>query len=181
MRASLLLNMRVESKDGQHFFGLIKDLRIRDGVVETAVISRGSLFSKAIYFDIHHAVFEDIDSLHLDDDAVLQRVPVKTFNKRIEGTHSLYKLKVYDNENRKIGHLADATIGKKLQVLEYEISRSFFDDLDHGFALIPAEKLQYKAGALYYHDLFNRIPETGREGGIVKKMLGKDRHETFNE
>lgn len=174
MRASRLLNMRVESIDGQRFFGLIKDIRVRNNQIVHIIISRGGIFSKAIYFEPEAGIVADVDSMNLQDGREVTRASGKEMRRVLEGTHSLYDLKVYDVDHLLIGTLADATITPDFKILEYEVSRSFFDDVDRGFALIPVEELTYDGTAMRFCRHYNEIPENGREGGIIRKTLGDE-------
>ena len=172
MRGSFIMNMRVESESTERFHGLIQDVRVKDDFLYAFVLTEGGLFQKAAYFQINPGDYRtDYNSLKLKDNVEIIHEKSKVFKEKIlKETHSLYNLMMYDVDNRKIGKIRDVTVGQNHQVLEYEVSKSFFEDLNVGFSLIPADKVKYRDVKLHYDLRVEDIPLTGREGGIVNRL-----------
>ena len=172
MRGSFLINMRVESESSGRFHGLIQDVRIKDDFIVAFVLTEGGIFQKASYFHAEPEEYRtDYNSLKLKDSVEIIHERPKLFKEKIiKDTHSLYGLMMYDVDNRKIGKVRDVSVGFNHQVLEYEVSKSFFEDLNVGFSLIPADKVKYRDGKLCYELRVEDIPLTGREGGIVNRL-----------
>ena len=80
---------------------------------------------------------------------------------------------VVDINEEAFGHVVNATIEEgTFAITEYEISRSFFDDIDHGFAIIPATDLVYKDQVLYYGKEMFDLGFKKQGTGIANKLLG---------
>lgn len=172
MRASFLMNMRVEKEATGRFYGLIQDVRIKDDKIYAIVLTEGGTFQKAAYLQLNPGDYRtDYNSLKLKDNAEVIHEKSKIFQEKIiKDTHSLYGLMMYDVDNRKIGKVRDVTVSRNHQILEYEVSKSFFEDINVGFSLIPADQVKFRDGKLYYELRVEDIPLTGREGGIVNRL-----------
>ncbi len=177
MKGSRLLNMKILSSRDGRLLGLVKDARVYQGRIQYLVLSTGGLFSKAIYVEPGDVQGMTVDTLTLKDDGCLKRESKKEMAKRLEGTFSVFKIKVYDRTHTLVGKVADFSVGQDFTVAEYEISRSFWDDIDRGYALVAAKDLTYGEGYLHYGRHYYEIERTQRDGGIVQKLIGEDYHE----
>lgn len=181
MKASRLLNTRVLCGSDGPMRGLVKDARVRDNHIEILVLSMGGIFSQALFIKPEDIITMSMEGMAVSDEDSFYRLKAKDMKRYVEGSHSLTDVQVYDIRDTLIGKIVDSSIDDDFNVVEYEVSRSLFDDLDRGFALIPADELTFSDGALHYGKRYYEIPKTNREGGIVRRILGEEHYEDFTE
>lgn len=175
MKASNFLNTVVWLQGDRKWRGQIADIRVRDHTVDCFVLSEGGLFSRAQIFLPGSVTEAAYDHIAVASDAAICRLSKRAFRERLAGTHSVFGVRVRDVDGDYFARTADAVIGNDYHVKEYELSRSFFDDLDRGYGIVPAAELTLAVdGALVYAKDMLAIQETGREGGVIKKLLGEE-------
>lgn len=173
MKANILLNVEVISKKNRRHHGLVKSLVVVDHVVKYLVISPGGPFAKAEFFEPRSIIDVDYKRLIIQNDKEIIKVKAKEVKKYLTEAFSLMDYPVVDINGNSFGRIVNATIDDKtFEISEYEISRSFFDDLDHGFGVANASELVYKDQILSYQkEMFD--PDFKTQGaGIAKKLLG---------
>ncbi|MGL4548077.1 hypothetical protein [Eubacterium aggregans] len=174
MKASRWINLPVHCGENGQVRGLIKDIRIRDGCIDALVLSMGGLWSKALFIRPEDIVTLSADVLKLSDESALKHLSAKEMKAAMAGSDSLFKLTVVDYAWTLIGRVSDARVGEDCKVQEFEISRSFFDDMDRGYAVIPMDQMTSQDGVLHYQHYFYEIPQSKRSGGVFNKVLGED-------
>lgn len=173
MKANILLNVEVVSKKNGRRHGLVKSLVVVDHVVKYLVISHGGILTKARFFKPENIVDVNYKRLIIENDKDIIKLKEKKVKAYLDEAFPLMDYPVVDKNGEAFGHVVNATIEKNTyKITEYEISRSFFDDIDHGFGIIDASELVYKDQVLYYEkEMFD--PEFKRQGtGIANKLLG---------
>ncbi|MDO4288858.1 MAG: hypothetical protein Q4C55_06690 [Eubacterium sp.] len=175
MKASSLLDtVVVLDKDGR-WRGKVCDIRIRDQAVDAFVLSEGGLFSRAQIFTPEAIVSAAYDHIALTSEAAIQKMSPRALKARLRGSHSVTGVRVKDVDGEDFASTADAVLDEDYRVVEYELSRSFFDDLDRGYGIVAAADLRLDAsGALVYARDMLDIARTGREGGAIAKILGEE-------
>lgn len=180
MKVRNLLNMQVISSKNKKFLGLIHDICIKDHCIKYLILSFGGLFSKAQFIIPSDIVDIDYDHLEIESEKEMHKISAKEMKIQVAETYSIINLPVNDIEGNRFAKVADATISNNLkEVLEYDLSRSFFDDLDYGYSLVSADQLFFKDNVLVYNDEMFAIKKTNREGGILQKILGEDHDESI--
>lgn len=173
MKANILLNVEVISKKNGRRHGLVKSLVIEDHVVKYLVISQGGLFAKAKLFEPISIIDVNYKRLIIGDEREIIRVKAKEVKKYLSEAFPLMDYPVVDINGEVFGRIANAIIDEKTyKILKYEISRSFFDDLDHGFGVVCASELVYKDQVLSYQKQMFELDLKSQAAGIAKKLLG---------
>ncbi|HEY5556915.1 hypothetical protein [Acetobacterium sp.] len=173
MKANYLLNVEVISKESGRRYGLVKSLVVVDHVLKYLVINPGSLFAKAQFFAPESIVDVDYKQLIIMDSSKIIKIKAKEVKKYLTEAFSLMDYPVVDINGNKFGRIVNATIDDKTyEISDYEISRSFFDDLDYGFGVAESSELIYKDRILSYQkEMFD--PDFKSQGaGIAGKLLG---------
>lgn len=174
MKANILLNVEVISKKNGKRHGLVKSLVIVANMVKYLVINPGGLLAKAQFFEPKSIVDVDYKRLIIEDNREILVIKAKEVKKYLAESFSLMNCPVVDINGHRFGRIVNANINDKtFEISEYEISRSFFDDLDNGFGVVKSTELVYKNGILSYQkEMFD--PElNSRTAGIAKKLLGE--------
>jgi uncharacterized protein YrrD len=173
MKANILLNVEVISKNNGRHHGLVKSLVVVNHVLQYLVIKPGGILSKAEFFKPESIVDVNYKRLIIEDDKDIIRIKQKMVKTYLEEAFPLMNYPVVDKHGEPFGRVANATIEEEtFRITEYEISKSFFDDLDHGYSIIKAAELHYQDQILSYQkDMFN--PEFRNQGtGIANRLLG---------
>ncbi|AFA47768.1 PRC-barrel domain-containing protein [Acetobacterium woodii] len=173
MKANILLNVAVVSQKNGRRHGLVKSLVVVNHVVQYLVISTGGLFSKAQIFKPENIIDVNYKRLIIASEKDIIKIEGKKVKTYLEEAFPLMDYPVVDKNGEAFGHIVNATIEDGSFIIsEYEISRSFFDDIDHGFAIIPAAELDYRDQVLHYQkEMFDlRFEKQGT--GIANKLLG---------
>ena len=177
MKASNLLNTQVFFENDTRLRGLVRDIRVRDHKIDCLVLSEGGLFSKAQIIFPSDIIEVDYDHVTLGGDKAITKLSAKEMKARLEESYSLVNTPVMDG--KRFAKVADATVSKDFKVQEYDLSRSFFDDLDYGYSLVDAERMEYRDKSLNYDKDMLEMEQTHREGGILEKVLGEEHHENI--
>lgn len=173
MKANILLNVVVISQNNGRRHGLVKSLVVVDHVVKYLVINPGGIFSKAQFFKPENIVDVNYKRMVIGNEKDIIKVNGKKVKAYLEEAFPLMDYQVVDTNGEAFGHVVNATIeDDTFAITEYEISRSFFDDIDHGFAIIPAADLVYKDQVLYYEKEMFDIGFKNQGTGIANKLLG---------
>jgi len=173
MKANFLLNVEVISKKNRRHHGLVKSLVVVDHVVKYLVINPGGIFAKAQFFEPKSIVDVDYKRLMIDDSRDIIKIKAKEVKKYLAESFSLMNHPVVDINGVVFGRIVNATIDDKtFAIKEYEISRSFFDDLDHGFGVASASELIYENQILSYQKEMSDPDFKSQGAGIAKKLLG---------
>lgn len=173
MKANILLNVEVVSKKNGHRHGLVKSLVVVDHVVKYLVINPGGILAKAQILKPENIVDVNYKRLMIASEKDIIKVSGKKVKTYLDEAFPLMDYPVVDKNGEAFGHIVNATIDDDtFTITEYEVSKSFFDDIDHGFGIIDASELVYKDQVLYYaKEMFN--PEFKKQGtGIANKLLG---------
>lgn len=179
MKASNLLNTQVFFENDTRLRGLVRDIRVRDHKIDCLVLSEGGLFSKAQIIFPSDIIEVDYDHVTLGGDKAITKLSAKEMKARLEESYSLVNTPVKDVDGKRFAKVADATVSKDFKVQEYDLSRSFFDDLDYGYSLVDAEHMEYRDKSLNYDKDMLEMEQTHREGGILEKVLGEEHHENI--
>lgn len=180
MKASSLINTQVFVANDVRPRGLVRDIRIRDHVVDCLVLSEGGMFSKGQIVLPEDVVEVDYDHITLSPDKSVLKIASKEMKARLKETYSLMNTPVLDVDGKRFAKVADATISMDFKILEYDLSRSFFDDMDYGYSLVSSKNVVYKDESLHYDKDMIEMDKTHREGGILEKVLGEERHESIS-
>lgn len=173
MKANILLNVVVISQNNGRRHGLVKSLVVVDHVVKYLVINPGGILSKAQFFKPENIVDVNYKRMVIGNEKDIIKVNGKKVKAYLEEAFPLMDYQVVDINGEAFGHVVNATIeDDTFAITEYEISRSFFDDIDHGFAIIPAADLVYKDQVLYYEKEMFDIGFKNQGTGIANKLLG---------
>lgn len=173
MKANILLNVVVVSQNNGRRHGLVKSLVVVDHVVKYLVINPGGILSKAQFFKPENIVDVNYKRMVIGNEKDIIKVKGKKVKAYLEEAFPLMDYQVVDTNGEAFGHVVNATIeDDTFAITEYEISRSFFDDIDHGFAIIPASDLVYKDQVLYYEKEMFDIGFKNQGTGIANKLLG---------
>ena len=173
MKANILLNVVVISQNNGRRHGLVKSLVVVDHVVKYLVINPGGILSKAQFFKPENIVDVNYKRMVIENEKDIIKVNGKKVKAYLEEAFPLMDYQVVDINGEAFGHVVNATIeDDTFAITEYEISRSFFDDIDHGFAIIPAADLVYKDQVLYYEKEMFDIGFKNQGTGIANKLLG---------
>ncbi|WP_286947670.1 hypothetical protein [Acetobacterium sp. UBA5834] len=173
MKANILLNVVVISQNNGRRHGLVKSLVVVDHVVKYLVINPGGILSKAQFFKPENIVDVNYKRMVIENEKDIIKVNGKKVKAYLEEAFPLMDYQVVDTNGEAFGHVVNATIeDDTFAITEYEISRSFFDDIDHGFAIIPAADLVYKDQVLYYEKEMFDIGFKNQGTGIANKLLG---------
>ncbi|TYC87837.1 hypothetical protein [Acetobacterium wieringae] len=173
MKANILLNVVVISQNNGRRHGLVKSLVVVDHVVKYLVINPGGILSKAQFFKPENIVDVNYKRMVIENEKDIIKVKGKKVKAYLEEAFPLMDYQVVDINGEAFGHVVNATIeDDTFAITEYEISRSFFDDIDHGFAIIPATDLVYKDQVLYYEKEMFDIGFKNQGTGIANKLLG---------
>jgi len=173
MKANILLNVEVFSKKNGKRQGLVKSLVIVDHVMKYLVINPGGLLAKAQFFEPKSIVDVDYKQLIIQDIREIIIIKTKEVKKYLAESFSLMNCPVVDINGQSFGRIVNATFdAKTFEISEYEISRSLFDDLDSGFAVIKASELVYKNQRLSYQKEMFDPDLQSQTAGIAKKLLG---------
>ena len=173
MKANILLNVEVISKNNGRRHGLVKSLVVVNHVLQYLVINPGGILSKAEFFKPESIVDVNYKRLIIEADKDIIRVKRKMVKAYLEEAFPLMNYPVVDKNGELFGRVANASIeAETYRITEYEISKSFFDDLDHGYGIIKASELTYQDQILTYEkEMFN--PEFKNQGtGIANRLLG---------
>lgn len=177
MKASSLLNTQVFFENDTRLKGLVRDIRVCDHAVDCLVLSEGGLFSKAQIILPADIIEVDYDHVTIGADKTVTKLASKEMKERLRATYSLMDTPVLDVDGKRFAKVADATVSESFKVLEYDLSRSFFDDLDYGYSRVSAEHMVYENVCLNYDQDMLELNRTHREGGILEKVLGEEKHE----
>lgn len=173
MKANILLNVEVVSQKNGRRHGLVKSLVVVDHVVKYLVINPGGIFTKAQFFKPENIIDVNYKRLVIENEKVIIKAKGKKVKAYLEEAFPLMDYPVVDKNGEVFGHVVNATIEEEsFAITEYEISRSFFDDLDHGFAIIGATELEYKDQVLYYEKEMFDLGFKRQGTGIANKLLG---------
>jgi len=173
MKANILLNVEVISKNNGRRHGLVKSLVVVDHVVKYLVINPGGLFAKSQFFEPKSIVDVNYKRLIIGDDREIIKIKAKEVKTYLAESFSLMDYPVEDINGHNFGRIVNATIDSEtFKISRYEISRSFFDDIDNGFGVAEAAELIYKNKILTYQkEMFD--PDFKTQGaGIANKLLG---------
>lgn len=179
MKASNLLNTQVFFENDTRLRGLVRDIRIRDHKIDCLVLAEGGLFSKAQIILPSDIIEVDYDHVTLGSDKAITKLSSKEMKARMKESYPLMNTPVKDVDGKRFAKVADATVSEDFRVQEYDLSRSFFDDLDYGYSLVKAEHMEYQGGSLNYDRDMLEMDRTHREGGILEKVLGEEHHENI--
>ena len=91
---------------------------------------------------------------------------------RLEESYSLVNTPVKDVDGKRFAKVADATVSKDFKVQEYDLSRSFFDDLDYGYSLVDAERMEYRDKSLNYDKDMLEMEQTHRSVSSSQYFCG---------
>ncbi|MBC3886965.1 hypothetical protein GH810_01370 [Acetobacterium paludosum] len=172
MKANILLNVEVISKNGRRH-GLVKSLVVVNHVVKYLVINPGGILTKAQFFKPESIVDVNYKRLIVGSDKDIIKVKGKKVKNYFDEAFPLMDYPVVDKNGTAFGRIANATIEKdSYKITEYEVSRSFFDDLDHGFGIINASELVYKDQVLCYEKEMFDLGFKNQGTGIANKLLG---------
>ncbi|AWW27985.1 hypothetical protein ACIZ62_14895 [Acetobacterium carbinolicum] len=173
MKANILLNVEVVSKKNGRRHGLVKSLVVVNHVIRYLVINPGGVFSKAQFFKPENILDVNYKRLVIESEKVIIKAKGQKVKDYLDEAFPLMDYPVVDKNKESFGHVVNATIEEgTFAITEYEISRSFFDDIDHGFAIIPAEELTYKDQVLYYEKDMYDLGFKEQGTGIANKLLG---------
>jgi len=173
MKANILLNVEVVSKKNGRRHGLVKSLVVVNHVVKYLVINPGGILTKAQFFKPESIVDVNYKRLIVESDKDIIKVKGQKVKNYLEEAFPLMDYPVVDKNGEVFGRIANATIEKdSYKITEYEISRSFFDDLDHGFGIINASELTYKDQVLFYEKEMFDLGFKKQGTGIANKLLG---------
>lgn len=174
MRLSYLINLIVRSEKTDHLFGLLRYAYAREGKIDRFVINPGSLFADSESFLPDTIVSVEEEYLDLGSEKDLIRMKKKDFEKAISGSLCLKDLPLCDVNGIRFGRLEDAVLDDAYNIFEYIVSRSFFDDLDEGFVIIPGNDihLDVKTKTLMYNKERTQLPYDPRQSGLVRKIFG---------
>lgn len=173
MKANILLNVEVVSQKNGRRHGLVKSLVVVDHVVKYLVINPGGIFSKAQFFKPENIIDVNYKRLIIENEKVIIKTKGKKVKTYLDEAFPLMDYPVVDKNKEAFGHVVNATIEEQtFAITEYEISRSFFDDIDHGFAIIPASDLIYKDQVLYYEKEMFDLAFKKQGTDIANKLLG---------
>ena len=176
MKASSLLDTAVLIEKDRKWCGKICDIRICDHRIVALVLSEGGIFSKAQMILPEAVLKAEYDHITIASDQSVQRLSAKEMREKMKGTSSITGARVKDRDGDYFARIADAVIDLDYRISEYELSRSFFDDLDYGYGIVRAEEMHVDSdGSFVYERDMLDIQKTGREGGILKKLLGEER------
>ncbi len=173
MKANILLNVVVVSQNNGRRHGLVKSLVVVDHVIKYLVINPGGILSRAQFFKPENIVDVNYKRMVIGNEKDIIKVKGKKVKIYLEEAFPLMDYQVVDKNGEAFGHVVNATIEEDtFAITEYEISRSFFDDIDHGFAIIPATDLVYQDQVLYYKKEMFDIGFKNQGTGIANKLLG---------
>ncbi|MBU4439888.1 MAG: hypothetical protein KJ779_09990 [Firmicutes bacterium] len=173
MKANILLNVEVVSQSNGRRHGLVKSLVVVDHVVKYLIINPGGIISKAQFFKPENIIDVNYKRLIIKNEKDIIKTKRKKVKTYLEEAFPLMNYPVVDKNGEAFGHVVNATIEEGTFVIsEYEISRSFFDDIDHGFAIIQASELVYKDQVLYYEKDMYDLSFKNQGTGIANKLLG---------
>jgi len=173
MKANFLLNVEVISKNNGRRHGLVKSLVVIDHVVKYLVINPGGLFAKSQFFEPKSIVDVNYKRLIIEDDRAIIKVKAKEIKNYLVESFSLMDYPVEDINGNSFGRIVNATIDRDtFKISRYEISRSFFDDIDNGFGLADASELVFKNKTLTYQKEMCDPDFKTQGAGIANKLLG---------
>lgn len=174
MKANILLNVEVVSQNNGRRHGLVKSLVVVDHVIKYLVINPGGILSRAQFFKPDSIVDVNYKRMVIENDKDIIKVKGKEVKAYLDEAFPLMDYPVVDKNGEAFGHVVNATIEEgTFAISEYEISRSFFDDIDYGFAIIPAMDLVYKDQVLYYGKEMHDLGFKKQGTGIANKLLGE--------
>jgi uncharacterized protein YrrD len=173
MKANILLNVEVVSKNNGKSHGLVKKIIVENNIVKYLMISCGGIFVKSQFFRPENIVEVSYKSMVIDHENSIEKIKAKELNKSFENYFSLIDHTVVDKNGEMFGRIVNATVNSgKFNITEYEISRSFFDDIDHGFGVALPTELNYKDSVLQYQNNMFDLKLRSHDTGIAKKILG---------
>lgn len=173
MKANILLNVEVISKNNGRHYGLVKSLVVVNHVIKYLVIKPGGILVKTEFFKPESIVDVNYKRLIIESDKDIIKVKGKKIKNYFDEAFPLMSYPVVDKNGETFGQVVNATIeDNTYRITEYEISRSFFDDLDHGFGIINASELVYKDQVLYYEKEMFNLEFKNQGTGIANKLLG---------
>jgi uncharacterized protein YrrD len=173
MKANILLNVEVVSQKNGRRHGLVKSLVVVDHVIKFLVINPGGLLTKAQFFKPESIVDVNYKRLVIENEKDIIKTSRNQIKTYLEASFPLMDYPVVDKNGEAFGHVVNATIeAGTYAITEYEVSRSFFDDLDHGYAIIEASELAYQDHVLTYEKEMFDVRFKTQGTGIVNKLLG---------
>ncbi len=180
MEASSLLNLDVISRKPYRWFGLVTAIYVKENRFELFVLNAGSRFTPASYFLPESIVRVEEESIQIKGEKTLIRENREAFVEKVDQSLDLFGLVVEDCYGMQFGTVKDAFFDERLMISDYIVSRSFFDDVDYGYVILPAEDMQSEPenGLIRYKRGRDEIPEDSRQSGLMRKIFGireKDR------
>ena len=173
MKANILLNVEVVSQKTGRRHGLVKSLVVVNHFVKYLVTNPGGIFSQAQFFKPENIIDVNYKRLIIENEKVIIKAKGRKVKVYLDEAFPLMDYPVVDKNRESFGHVVNATIEAETFVItEYEISRSFFDDIDYGFAIIPASELCYQDQVLYYEKEMYNLEFKKQGSGIANKLLG---------
>ncbi|MGL4606815.1 MAG: hypothetical protein ACRCU3_05055 [Eubacteriaceae bacterium] len=173
LKANFLLNVEVVSKKTGWRLGLVKSIVVVDHVVKYLVISPGGFLTKAKIIEPEKILSVDYKQLVINDESEITRLKSKEIQHFLKTAFLLMDVPIVDNTGANFGRVVNAHIDpNNYRILEYEISRSFFDDLNDGFAAILPDELFFENQVLTYKKGMFDLEDELKNGGIARKLLG---------
>lgn len=174
MLLSLLINLQVVTKKPYHFHGLIRDVCMSSTRVELLLLSPGSYFRAGAFLFADASARIEGGEMTLQDAGGVRRLRHKAMREMLEKFVCLSALRVYDKNGIYIGKVEDAQINPDGTIREYILSRSFFDDIDNGFIIVPAADIlcDVEKKRLIYPGKASALPSDPRQSGLVCKLFG---------
>lgn len=173
MKANILLNVEVISKKNRRRLGLIKSLVVVNHIVVSLVISQGGLLSKAQLIEPSKILDVDYKQLVIKDESEILRIKAKEVKTLLENAFPLMDIPVVDINGDVFGKIVNADIDPDtFEITTYEVSRSFFDDINFGYGIIHPSELVYENKVLMYQKEMFELSFDNENAGIAKKLLG---------
>lgn len=179
MEISALLNLDIITRKPYRWHGVLTEIRFTDSRVGAMIISRGNRFSPTVYFMPEGIERVEEEYILLRDESDVLRTPRKEFDEMFEKSLPLFGLPIEDRYGVKFGTVNDARFNRAFEIESFIVSRSFFDDIDYGYVILPKDDLEeipgmenLKGGLLKYRYARDEIPENPEQSGLMRKFFG---------